>query len=123
MEDEHDVADPSKSASNRLEPGSTSDDAPVAGGLDDTKPLKMNHGSSTHASSTVASEPPGYFALISDKNQDTPPVGTPADMPLFREPDFGADGTGDELDDVPKLPHESAPLPQDDSLSPTQTRS
>lgn len=69
-------------------------------------------------------EPPGYFALVTDKNPSAAAAGTPADMPLFKVPDFGNDAPKDELDDAPKLPHEATPFPpQEEALSPAQTRS
>jgi hypothetical protein len=65
----------------------------------------------------------GYFALANAEDKDHVASQTPTDMPLFVAPNFGQDGTGDELDDAPRLPHEQAPLSHDDSLSPTTTRS
>lgn len=74
-----------------------------------------------------ASNPPrpahGYFALAKPENKDELAAQTPSGMPLFVAPDFGKDGTGDELDDAPSLPHEQAPYHDDYSLSPTTTRS
>ncbi|KAF2450049.1 glycosyltransferase family 8 protein [Karstenula rhodostoma CBS 690.94] len=67
--------------------------------------------------------PHGYFALAKPENKEEMAAQTPSGMPLFIAPNFGKDGTGDELDDAPSLPHEQASFPHDDSLSPTQTRS
>jgi glycogenin glucosyltransferase len=65
----------------------------------------------------------GYFALAKAENKDDVAAQTPIDMPLFVAPNFGQDGTGDELDAAPRLPHEQTPFVHDDALSPTQTRS
>ncbi|KAL5438591.1 hypothetical protein PMIN07_011666 [Paraphaeosphaeria minitans] len=66
--------------------------------------------------------PHGYFALAKPENKDDMAAQTPTDMPLFVAPNFAKDGTGDELDDAPRLPHEQAPF-HEDPLSPTTSRS
>ncbi|KAL1600724.1 glycogenin glucosyltransferase [Paraconiothyrium brasiliense] len=75
----------------------------------------------------VLANPPkpshGYFALAKPENKEDTAARTPADMPLFVAPNFGSDGTGDELDDTPRLPHEQPPTTREEPISPTQTRS
>lgn len=75
--------------------------------------MPLSGGSSPHGLDRVAG--PNGAADIKSKEPNLtiePPGNAATDKPLFKEPDFGGDGTSDsKLGDVP---------PREDVLSPTQ---
>ncbi|KAJ4361002.1 glycogenin glucosyltransferase [Didymosphaeria variabile] len=117
---------PSKAKTS--DPSLVSSSGPAMGGTD-AKDVASSSGAPEDSNKGITKDlanPPkpshGYFALARPENKEDTAAQTPADMPLFVAPNFGTDGTGDELDDAPRLPHEQAPFPRDEPLSPTQTR-
>lgn len=71
--------------------------------------------SSSEKASTEPPPPSGYFALVDDRNKPESIAGTPADMPVFQAPQFGADGTSDGK------PEQRGSY-DENTISPTQTR-
>ncbi|KAL5374616.1 hypothetical protein DPSP01_011797 [Paraphaeosphaeria sporulosa] len=121
-------SNPSQAKTSDSNPANSGDPESM-GGIEakdfaDSRDGKEEESKETPKGSAKPYRPPhGYFALAKPENKDDLAAQTPTGMPLFVAPNFGKDGTGDELDNAPTLPHEQALLHDDDSLSPTTTRS